>query len=78
MNEPMTKPRIVRDEWKTWLIGALWLVTMGLAATWGTRIDARLASIDQTLTKSAERQGEVSATLRAHDSRLGRLERHHP
>ena len=78
MSEPITRPRTVREEWKTWLVGALWAITMALAGMWGVRIDSRLASIDQTLTESARSQGETAATLRAHDSRITRLERHHP
>lgn len=56
------------------IVGALWGVSMFLAGSWGARIDARLASIDETLTRSAQFQGGVEATLRAHEHRLSQLE----
>ncbi len=56
------------------IVGGLWGVSMLLAGAWGARIDARLASIDETLTRTATFQGAVDATLKAHDHRISQLE----
>lgn len=56
------------------VLGALWVVTMALVGAWGKRIDRRLASIDEHLTKAARFEGSVEAKLDAHDKRTTRLE----
>jgi hypothetical protein len=71
-------PQPAIDASTLWLLGgalgALWVVTMALAANWGKRIDRRLASIDEHLTKAARFEGAVEAKLDSHDKRTTRLE----
>lgn len=61
-----------------YIVGALWAITMALAASWGNRIDARLASIDATINKAAMFQGSVTAKISGLEVRVERLEQHHP
>lgn len=67
--QPAMDPKVLM-----YALGALWAVTMALAGVWGKRIDRRLQSIDEHLTKAARFEGSVEAKLDAHDQRTTRLE----